>query len=80
MRSPLAICCRISALGLRRPALDLAEVGVAHPGQLRELAQGDVVQVALLADELPEVTDVDAGHGGPLPLRDPDDDEAIRRC
>jgi len=36
---PLAICWRISALGLRSPALYLAEVGVGDTPPLRELAK-----------------------------------------
>ena len=39
-----AICWRISADGLREPALDLAQVRVRDPGHLRQLAQREVAR------------------------------------
>lgn len=39
-----------------QPALDLAQIRIGNPGELGKTSQGEPRHVALLADELPEVT------------------------
>src|SRR4029079_18454429 len=48
--------------GLLDPALDLAEVGVGPAGGLRELAQGHLRRLALLADVVTQRADLQRCH------------------
>ena len=53
--------------GLLQPALDLAQVRVGHPGGLRELAQGHLRRLPLLADVLTQRADLQRCHAFTLP-------------
>ena len=54
--------------GLAQPALDLGQVRVAHAGELGQLAEGDLGGLALLADVLPELADLQCRHRADLLL------------
>src|SRR5262249_41617998 len=52
---------------LAQAALDLAQVGVGHPGRLGQLAHGDLRLLPLLPDVLADRVDIHVTHGLSLP-------------